>query len=224
MPVASRLVVAVENRVENGVDLSGLVAAVSSRVAALLDADGLELRFVVLGAGTGSQAWTEDVDGVPVSFLAAGLVPDGDVGVCLVAHEATHAVHRRVRPEPWPVTAATKLFEEAVAMGVSRAIAPGVSDVDAAAFGTFPEAWLAECDAAWPATRAVLSAGGDERFAELFARPELRPSGAELPVRCGYAAALRLVPALLRAAPASELVRLDADAATALVGRTLEAA
>jgi hypothetical protein len=216
-------VIAVENRIENGADLPALVVDVAARVAASLDAGELELRFVVLDAGTGSQAWTEEVDGSPASFLAAERFPAGEVGVCLVAHEVAHAVQHRLRPEPWPVTVATKLFEEAVAIGVSRAVAPNVCDVDAAAFGAFPQAWLAECDAAWPATRAALLQAGDERFAELFARPELRPAGAELPVRCGYAAALRLAPALLAAAAPAELVRLDANAATALFGRVLEA-
>jgi hypothetical protein len=224
-------VVVVESRIEPRADLPGLVAEVADVVAASLDASGLELRFVVLDAQTGSQAWTEDVDGVPTSFLAAERFPAGDVGVCLVAHEAAHAVHHRVRPEPWPVTVATKLFEEAVAIGVSRAVAPGIAEVDAASFGSLPEAWLAECDAAWPATRAVLAAavagggeesGGEGLFAELFARPERRPADAELPVRCGYAAALRLAPALGRMAPAADLVRLEAQAAIELVAAVLE--
>ena len=120
--------IAVESRIEAGADLAGLVREVSARVAASLDAAGLDLRFVVLDAGTGSQAWTEDVDGVPTSFLAAERFPAGDVGVCLLAHEAAHAVHHRLRPRPWPVTAATKLFEEALAIGLVNRIvqAPGL--------------------------------------------------------------------------------------------------
>lgn len=216
--------IAVESRIEAGADLAGLVREVSARVAASLDAAGLDLRFVVLDAGTGSQAWTEDVDGVPTSFLAAERFPAGDVGVCLLAHEAAHAVHHRLRPRPWPVTAATKLFEEALAIGVSRVVAPDVSGADAAAFGTFSDAWLAVCDAAWPETRDALLHEGDARFAELFARPELRPAGARLPVRCGYAAALRLAPVLGRPRSAAELVRLDAHAATKVVAAALEGA
>ncbi len=219
--------VAVESRIEDGAGVGGLVAEVAGRVAASLDASELELRFVVLDAGTGSQAWTEDVDGVPTSFLAAERFPDGAAGACLVAHEAAHAVHHRVRPRPWPVTVATKLFEEAVATAVARAEVPGLADADVAAFGSLPDAWLAECDATWPAIRAALAAavaGGDDgRFAELFARPELRPPGAELPVRCGYAAALRVAPELARTASAAELVRLDAGAATERVAAALEA-
>lgn len=217
--------VVVESRIEPRADLSGLVAEVAGVVAASLGASELELRFVVLDAQTGSQAWTEDVDGVPTSFLAAERFPAGDVGVCLVAHEAVHAVHHRVRPEPWPATVATKLFEEAVAVGVSRGVAPGVADVDAASFGSLSEAWLAECDEAWPATRAALAgavAGGDARLAELFGRPERRPADAELPVRCGYAAAMRLAPDFGRRASAGDLVRLDARAATELVAAVLE--
>ncbi len=212
----------VESRDGSAPELAALVAEVAAGVAASLDASGLELRFVVLDAGTGSHAWTEEVDGAPVSFLAAERFPGGQVGVCLVAHEATHAVHHRVRLGAWPAQAATKLFEEAVAVSVSRGVAPDVSDADAAAFGGRSEAWLAECDEAWPAIRDALLHGGEERYAELFARPELLPDGATLPPRCGYAAAVRIAPALCASAPPAELVRLDAADATALVAAVLE--
>jgi hypothetical protein len=106
-------------RIERAMHIAvGEVDALGERVAELFGVtDGTPVEVVIMVGLYGSNAWTIDVNGAPVSFLAPERLPKKrQTSKALIAHELSHAAHCLVRRGSWSGGIASKLVEEALAM------------------------------------------------------------------------------------------------------------
>lgn len=102
---------------------------------------------LMVGVGT-SNGWVAPLDGELTLFLALEMLPSPPYDKVLVAHEAIHLIHHRLRPDPWPETVATRLYDEGLATALSQRLVPGLRLDEYLWFDTGWGKWLHDCEAA----------------------------------------------------------------------------
>lgn len=209
------------------------IERVSPGLARRFDAEGMDLRWVLLVGLFWSDGWFTVVDGVPTCFLAVELLDDIRLAEVSIAHEAAHALHHGCAPGGLDDLSqlGDRLFVEGLAVLASAEVVPGLSEghylwpgrsetID----GEDVAAWVSACQAWWPDLRVRLLAALSSTDMAVGA-PYLfvRDVADSLPARAGYFAGARLVAALAQSHPLAELARWPAarirrEMATALHG------
>lgn len=169
-------------------------------VDALLATSGPVRAFALVGTFT-ADAWTDGFEGEVTAFFALEQIPSGERARLLALHELVHAAHARARGGvAWPDgTPALDLLQEGVAVAATRALAPELPPEQHFGVRDFA-AWQRDCDAAWPALKDELLARLDvvDRAAQArFFWPDWGRPDRDVPERCGYYAAGRVIDALL---------------------------
>jgi hypothetical protein len=202
------------------------IAAVEARARDLIEesersfrTDGLlteDLDVVLMVGGHTSNGWVTGLGETVTLFLALEFLGDPPYDGVLVSHEAFHVAHSRHGADAWPEDGAASLFQEGIAVAISREIHPGLDDSAYLWFDDAHPDWVAACAAAEPlatpyddvACRALFTIQDDER---------------DLPPRAGYWLGDRLVRRLLDQHPASTLLTWDHATATTALAAELTA-
>lgn len=192
-------------------DWQGLLADAAARLTVLMPGP-VEVPVVVFVGMGSSNGWVTSLRGRPTVFLAAELTPPAPMRVVLAAHELTHAIQQLGEPgwqaQDYPLGAL--LLAEGVGTYVSSLVQPGHGDDEYLWLDTGHRQWLWDCERAWPAAAAALLAvleepcGGAAERRFFTARSDL--PDAEVPVRFGYYAGLRVARDLAGTVSPAELV------------------
>src|SRR3954454_19381272 len=182
------------------------------RAAGLLDDD---LDVVLMVGGHTSNGWVTELDGREVLFLALEFLGDPPYDGVLVSHEAFHVAHSRHGAGKWFEDCSASLFQEGIAVAVSRDLHPGLPDSAYLWFDGDHGAWVRSCEAAQTkiVTRALaeLDTSYDDPLVRvLFTAQDVER---DLPPRAGYWLGDLLLRRLLDRHPASELLTWDHVAA-----------
>jgi hypothetical protein len=215
--------------------LAPRVTAIEARARGLIDvteeafrSDGLlsdDLDVVLLVGGHTSNGWVTELGDTVSLFLALEFLGDPPHDGVLVSHEAFHVAHSRHGAGAWPEDCAASLFQEGLAVAVSREIHPGLDDSAYLWFDDTHADWVRGCEAAEAAIaqRALehLATSYDETAVRaLFTT---RDDERELPSRAGYWLGDRLVRGLLARHPTSDLLVWDHGRTHAALAEELEA-
>jgi hypothetical protein len=154
-------------------------------------AEGLiddDLDVVLLVGGHTSNGWVTELDGRSTLFLALELLGEPPYDAVLLTHEAFHVAHAQHGAEEWPEDCAGSLFQEGLAVAVSREVHPGLSDSSYLWFDGEHDEWVDACAAVCTAitdrARSELDTSYDEpRARALFT---VLDEEEELPPRAGY--------------------------------------
>jgi hypothetical protein len=180
----------------------------SFRAAGLLDDD---LDVVLMVGGHTSNGWVTELDGREVLFLALEFFGDPPYDGVLVSHEAFHVAHARHGAGGWLENCSASLFQEGIAVAISRELHPGLPDSAYLWFDDEHEAWVADCVRAQPkiATRALAQL--DTPYDDLLVRAlfTIQDDERDLPPRAGYWLGDLVVRRLLDRRPARELLGWD---------------
>ena len=184
----------------------------SFRATALLDDD---LDVVLLVGGHTSNGWVTELDGRDVLFLALEFLGDPPYDGVLVSHEAFHVAHARHGAGEWTEDCSASLFQEGIAVAISRELHPGLPDSAYLWFDGRHETWVADCEQARTkiATRALAEL--DTPYDDLLVRVlfTVQDGERDLPPRAGYWLGDLLLRRLLDRHPARELLGWDHVAA-----------
>jgi hypothetical protein len=180
----------------------------SFRSAGLIDDD---LDVVLLVGGHTSNGWVTDLSGQETMFLALEFLGDPPYDGVLVSHEAFHVAHLRHGAGGWPEDGAASLFQEGLAVAVSRALHPGLPDSAYLWNDDDHDDWVAECAAMAPelAARALGlldTSYDDPRVRGFFTGDHAVP---DLPVRAGYWLGDWVLRDLMTQTPSDELIVWD---------------
>jgi len=170
-----------------------------------------ELDVVLMVGGHTSNGWVTDLDGRDTMFLALEFLGDPPYDGVLVSHEAFHVAHLRHGAGSWPEDGAASLFQEGLAVAVSRALHPGLPDSAYLWNDDDHEEWVDDCAAVAPElaarTLGLLDAPYDAPDVKaLFTADHSMPG---LPVRAGYWLGDVALRSLLAETPVDELVDWD---------------
>jgi hypothetical protein len=208
---------AVEDRARRLVELSEQ----SFREAGLLDDD---LDVVLLVGGHTSDGWVTEVGDTVTLFLALEFLADPPYDGVLVSHEAFHVAHARHGAASWPEDCTAGLFQEGIAVAISREIHPGLDDTAYLWFDDHHSDWVQECEAAG----ASIARRALERLEAPYQEPAVRAlfttrdDEPELPPRAGYWLGDILVRRLLEEHPSSELLVWDHATTQAALAEQLQ--
>jgi hypothetical protein len=195
---------AVERRARDLIE----VAERSFRSEGLLD-DDLDVVLMV-GAHT-SDGWVTELGEAVTLFLALEFLADPPFDGVLVSHEAFHVAHARHGAASWPEDCAASLFQEGLAVAVSREIHPGLDDSAYLWFDDAHAGWVRECESA----ASAIARRAHDRLAAPYRDPAVRSlfttrdDDRELPPRAGYWLGDRVVRRLLERQSAGELLGWD---------------
>jgi hypothetical protein len=180
----------------------------SFRASGLLDDD---LDVVLMVGGHTSNGWVTELDGREVLFLALEFLGDPPYDGVLVSHEAFHVAHARHGAGEWLENCSASLFQEGIAVAISRDLHPGLPDSAYLWFDDQHEDWVAHCVQAQHkiATRALAEL--DTPYDDLLVRAlfTIQDDERDLPPRAGYWLGDLVVRRLLDRHPASELLGWD---------------
>jgi hypothetical protein len=218
VPTRAATIIAAEGRARELID----VAERSFRADGLLTDD---LDVVLLVGGRTSDGWVTELGEVVTLFLALEFLADPPYDGVLVSHEAFHVAHARHGAASWPEDCAASLFQEGIAVAISREIHPGLAD---SAYLWFDDAhgdWVRECQDAEAAIARRASDHLDASYQELAVRALFTNQDDEkaLPPRAGYWLGDRLVRRLLQQHPSSELLLWDHPTTRAALAEELQA-
>ena len=184
----------------------------SFRATGLLDDD---LDVVLLVGGHTSNGWVTELDGRDVLFLALEFLGDPPYDGVLVSHEAFHVAHARHGAGEWTEDCSASLFQEGIAVAISRELHPGLPESAYLWFDGRHETWVADCERARTkiATRALAEL--DTPYDDLLVRVlfTVQDGERDLPPRAGYWLGDLLLRRLLDRHPARELLGWDHVAA-----------
>lgn len=177
-------------------------------------ADGLltdDLDVVLMVGGRTSNGWVTELGGTVTLFLALEFLGEPPYDAVLVSHEAFHVAHGRHGADTWPEDCAASLFQEGIAVAISREIHPGLDD---SAYLWNDDAhgdWVSQCEAAEAAIARRALGQLDAPYDEPAARAlfTILAEERELPPRAGYWLGDRLLRGLLERHPASDLLVWD---------------
>ena len=172
---------------------------------------GDDLDVVLLVGGHTSNGWVTELDGRATLFLALESLGEPPYDGVLLTHEAFHVAHSQHRAETWPEDCAGSLFQEGLAVAVSREVHPGLSDSAYLWFDGTHDGWADECAAMAPQlaarTLGLLDLPYDDPGVKaLFTGEHPQPG---FPVRAGYWLGDVVLRALLSESPTDELVAWD---------------
>lgn len=180
----------------------------SFRAARLIDDD---LDVVLLVGGHTSDGWVTELDGRDTIFLALEFLGDPPYDGVLVSHEAFHVAHARHGAGGWPEDGAASLFQEGLAVAVSRELHPGLPDSAYLWSDDAHGSWVEECAELGPELAARMlgaldTSYDDEVVRALFTGGHRQPG---LPVRAGYWLGDMVMRSLLEETPSDELIEWD---------------
>jgi hypothetical protein len=180
----------------------------SFRTAGLLDDD---LDVVLMVGGHTSDGWVTPFAGRDTIFLALEYLGDPPYDGVLVSHEAFHVAHARHGASGWPEDGAAGLFQEGLAVAVSRALHPGLPDSGYLWMDDAHAAWVEECTDLAPVLAARMlglldTPYDDEAVRSFFTGDRRQP---DLPVRAGYWLGDVVARSLLEETPTHELIEWD---------------
>jgi hypothetical protein len=184
----------------------------SFRATGLLDDD---LDVVLMVGGHTSNGWVTELDGREVLFLALEFLGDPPYDGVLVSHEAFHVAHARHGAGAWTENCSASLFQEGIAVAISRELHPGLPDSAYLWFDGEHESWVGDCERARTkiATRALAEL--DTPYDDMLVRVlfTMQDGERDLPPRAGYWLGDLLLRRLLDRYPARELLVWDHVAA-----------
>jgi hypothetical protein len=180
-----------------------------------------DLDVVLLVGGHTSNGWVTGLDGRATLFLALESLGEPPYDGVLLTHEAFHVAHSQHEAETWPEDCAGSLFQEGLAVAVSREVHPGLSDSAYLWFDGDHDGWADECADVTPQlaarTLGLLERPYEDPAVKALFTAHPQPG---LPVRAGYWLGDVVLRALLSEAPSDELVAWDhATARLALADR-----
>jgi hypothetical protein len=182
------------------------------RAAGLLDDD---LDVVLMVGGHTSNGWVTELDGREVLFLALEFLGDPPYDGVLVSHEAFHVAHSRHGAGGWAEACSASLFQEGIAVAVSRGLHPGLPDSAYLWFDGDHESWVRDCEDARTkiVSRALaeLDTPSDNPLVRVLFT--MQDGERDLPPRAGYWLGDLLLRRLLERHAASELLGWDHVAA-----------
>jgi hypothetical protein len=189
------------------------------RAEGLIDDD---LDVVLMVGGHTSNGWVTTLEGRDTMFLALEFLGDPPYDGVLVSHEAFHVAHLRHGAGEWPEDGAASLFQEGLAVAVSRMLHPGLPDSAYLWNDDEHEDWVEECATMAPQlaarTLGLLDSPYDEEAVRALFTGDHRAPG--LPVRAGYWLGDVVLRDLLTQTASEELVEWDhATARLALADR-----
>lgn len=154
-------------------------------------AEGLiedDLDVVLMVGGHTSNGWVTDLDGRDTLFLALEFLGEPPHDAVLLTHEAFHVAHSRHGAQDWPDDCASDLFQEGLAVAVTREVHPGLSDSAYLWNDEDHRDWVPECAAAEQAiaTRALAELGTPDDELRVRALFTIQDDEKELPPRAGY--------------------------------------
>lgn len=186
---------------------------------------GVDLRYVLMVGLYSSNAWATFLRGRLASFLALELAGERRPLQVLIAHEASHALHRHCTPIPEDIATLTTgetLFLEGLATLASTLVVRGATEAE---YLTLDASTIADCEARWPELRSRLSRDLS-RPAWVAPAPYFLGSDEPLqpgvPVRSGYFVGYQLVRHLGRDYTVAEMACWSLQHAVARVQETLE--
>ncbi len=217
VPRLAAEIVTVEARARRLTEL----AEKSFREDGLLDDD---LDVVLLVGARTSDGWVTELGGAVTLFLALEFLGDAPYDGVLVSHEALHVAHARRGAATWPEDCAASLFQEGIAIAISRQIHPGLADSAYLWFDDAHADWVADCERA----RAMIASRALEQLDTSYQEAQVRAlftvleSAKELPPRAGYWLGDLLTRRLLERHPSGELLVWDHPRTRAAVAAELE--
>jgi hypothetical protein len=197
------------------------IAAVEARARDLIEesersfrTDGLlteDLDVVLMVGGHTSNGWVTGLGETVTLFLALEFLGDPPYDGVLVSHEAFHVAHARHGASGWPEDGAAGLFQEGLAVAVSRALHPGLPDSGYLWMDDAHAAWVEECTDLAPVLAARMlglldTPYDDEAVRSFFTGDRRQP---DLPVRAGYWLGDVVARSLLEETPTHELIEWD---------------
>ncbi len=166
--------------------------------------------MVLLVGGHTSDGWVTELDGRDTIFLALEYLGDPPYDGVLVSHEAFHVAHARHGAGGWPEDGAASLFQEGLAVAVSRAAPPRPARERLPVERRHPRG-VGRGVRARPRARRADARGldtsyDDEAVRALFTGGQRQPG---LPVRAGYWLGDVVMRSLLEEIPSDELIEWD---------------
>jgi hypothetical protein len=211
------------------------ISAVESRARDLVEqsersfrTDGLlteDLDVVLMVGGHTSNGWVAELGETVTLFLALEFLGEPPYDGVLVSHEAFHVAHSRHGADAWPEDGAASLFQEGIAVAISRETHPGLDDSAYLWFDDAHTDWVADCAAAETAVvrRALEHLATPYDDLSCRALFTIQDDERDLPPRAGYWLGDRLVRRLLDTHPTSTLLRWDHATATTALAAELSA-
>lgn len=201
--------------------LAPAMASIEARARGLAEeaeaffvAEGLiddDLDVVLLVGARTSDGWVTELDGRPTLFLALEFLGDPPYDALLLSHEAFHIAHARHGAETWPEDCAASLFQEGLAVAVTRDLHPGLSDSAYLCFDDAHGDWVDDCARLAPQIAGRALAELDTSYDDLRVRSLFTTRADEegLPSRSGYWLGDRVLRRLMRDHPTRELLAWD---------------
>ncbi len=188
--------------------------ALAAETEQFLVTEGLihdDLDVVLLVGGHTSNGWVTELDGRSTLFLALEFLGEPPYDAVLLTHEAFHVAHSRHGAGSWPEDCASDLFQEGLAVAVSRELHPGLPESAYLWFDDGHDDWAAACAAVGPAIAAralaELDTTDDEpRVRALFT---IQADEQGFPPRAGYWLGDHICRQLREQHPLRDLLRWD---------------
>jgi hypothetical protein len=218
-------------------EVPGLAAAITAnetRARHLIElaessfrSDGLltdDLDVVLLVGGHTSDGWVTELGDTVTLFLALEFLSDPPYDGVLVSHEAFHVAHARHGAASWAEDCVASLFQEGIAVAISREIHAGLPDSAYLWFDDAHADWVRDCEAAEAAIARRALDHLDTSYEEMAVRSlfTLQDGEKELPPRAGYWLGDLLLRRLLARHPSSDLLVWNHEQARAALAEELE--
>ena len=156
-------------------------------------------------------------------ILALEFLGDPPFDAVLISHEAFHVAHSRHGADEWTEDCAASLFQEGLAVSVSRDIHPGLPDSAYLWFDDAHHGWVEECGTRADRIGAHALAELDTSYDELSVRTLFTTQHDELglPPRAGYWLGDRVAGRLRESHSLRELLAWDHAAVRAALDHDL---
>jgi hypothetical protein len=212
------------------------MAALEARARVVLEeseasfrADGLlddELDVVLMVGSHSSNGWVTALEGTTTLFLALEFLGEAPFDAVLISHEALHVAQARRGAASWPHDCTSSLFQEGLAVAISRELHPGLPDSAYLWFDDAHTDWVQECRShgAAIARRALDHLDTPDEDPEIRGLFTTRQDD-QLPPRAGYWLGDLVVRRLRERHPSRELLTWEhATVRSALVGELTDRA
>ncbi len=201
-------------------EIQTVLEEANNACATCLDAPDVSTHHIAFVGRFTANAWAETLDETPICFYALEMFSDRRSLLSTAVHETTHVFHRALsNVASQPLTVATRLVMEGLAIKVAMSSTPGLSEArmlwtgkEVTLEGQPVSKWLEQCRKNHSyLLRHILDdmASTEKRINERYFGINLSYTTDEIPMRAGYYVAYHVFEWLSQQYQIADITRFD---------------